>query len=158
MRRRAQLTPGIVGTLALLRYRLPAGVTVHESYADVPDVACVPAELNQVFINLLMISIDAIAPGGQLWLSLDHDGVDVLVRVRDDGAGIDPALLPHIFEPFVTTKDAGRGTGLGLAISHAIVVRHRGRIEVETGAGRGTTFTVRLPVADAGSDADSAAS
>jgi signal transduction histidine kinase len=153
VRRLASLAPGLVGTLALLRYRLPAGVTVHESYADVPDVACVPAELNQVFINLLMNAIDAISPGGQLWLSLDRDGADVLVRVRDDGAGIDPAVLPHIFEPFVTTKDAGRGTGLGLAISHAIVTRHHGRIEVETAAGQGTTFTVRLPVPGAAAPA-----
>jgi signal transduction histidine kinase len=146
VRRLASLAPGLAGTLALVRYRLPAGVTVHESYADVPDVACVPAELNQVFINLVMNAIDAVAPGGHLWLSLEREGGDVLVRVRDDGAGIDPALVPHVFEPFVTTKDAGRGTGLGLAISHAIVARHHGRIEVETAAGKGTTFTVRLPV------------
>lgn len=157
VRRLAPLAPGLVGTLALLRYRLPPGVTVHESYAEAPDVACVPAELNQVFINLLMNALDAIAPGGHLWLSLDRDGTDVRVRVRDDGAGIDPAILPHIFEPFVTSKEAGRGTGLGLAISQAIVGRHGGRIEVETAAGRGTTFTVRLPVpvATMGSDGTS---
>ena len=154
VRRLAPLAPGLAGTLALVRYRLPAGVTVHESYADVPDVACVPAELNQVFINLLMNAIDALAPGGNLWLGIGHDDAEVHISVRDDGAGIAADVLPHIFEPFVTTKEAGRGTGLGLAISQAIVARHGGGIEVETAVGRGTTFTVRLPVPFAGPTAD----
>jgi two-component system NtrC family sensor kinase len=146
VRRLAPIAPGLLGTLALLRYRLPSGVTVHESYGDVPDVLCVPAELNQVFINLMMNAIDALAPGGNLWLTLAREGDEVRVDVRDDGAGIAAELLPRIFEPFVTTKEAGRGTGLGLAISRAIVDRHGGRLEVTTGAGRGTAFTVRLPV------------
>jgi signal transduction histidine kinase len=146
VRRLAPLAPGLGGTLALLRYRVPPGVTVHESYAEVPDVVCVAAELNQVFINLLMNAIDAVTPGGNLWLSLDREGAEVRIRVRDDGSGIAGDVLPRIFEPFVTTKEAGRGTGLGLAISRSIVARHGGRIEVETAIGRGTTVTVRLPV------------
>jgi two-component system NtrC family sensor kinase len=146
VRRSAPLAPGLVGTLALVRYRLPAGATVHESYADVPPVVCVPAEINQVVINLLMNAIDALGPGGNLWLALERDGGDACIVVRDDGAGIAADVLPRIFEPFVTTKDAGRGTGLGLAISQAIVARHGGRIEVATALGAGTTFTVRLPL------------
>jgi signal transduction histidine kinase len=132
--------------VTLLRYRVPPGVVVHESYAEVPAIRCVPAELNQVFINLLMNALDAIGPTGNLWLELAHVDGEVRVAVRDDGPGIAPDVLPTIFEPFVTTKDAGRGTGLGLAISHAIVARHGGRIDVATAVGRGTTFTVALPV------------
>jgi two-component system NtrC family sensor kinase len=146
VRRPATLAPGLVGTLALVRYRVPAGATVHERYADVPPVVCVPAEINQVVINLLMNAIDALGPGGNLWLALERDGGDACIIVRDDGAGIAPEILPRVFEPFVTTKDAGRGTGLGLAISQAIITRHGGRIEVETTSGEGTTFTVRLPL------------
>ncbi len=146
VRRPASLVPGIVGTLALLRYRVPPGVTVHESYDDVPDVVCVPAELNQVLINLVMNAIDALAPGGNLWLTLAREGENVCVVVRDDGAGIPADLLPHVFEPFVTTKETGRGTGLGLAISETIVARHGGRIDVASACGKGTTVTVRLPV------------
>lgn len=146
VRRLAAIAPGLVGTLALLRYRLPSGVTVHESYADVPDVLCVPAELNQVFINLMMNAIDVLAPGGNLWLALARDGDDVRVDIRDDGPGIAPEVLPRLFEPFVTTKEAGRGTGLGLAISRAIIGRHGGRIDVVTEPGQGTAFTVRLPI------------
>jgi signal transduction histidine kinase len=150
VRRPAPLAPSLAGTLGLLRYRLARGVTVHESYADVPDVVCVPAEINQVLINLMMNAIDALAPGGNLWLGLDRDGADVRIVVRDDGAGIAAEVLPHVFEPFVTTKEAGRGTGLGLAISQTIVARHGGRIEVATASGAGTTFTIRLPLALAG--------
>jgi signal transduction histidine kinase len=146
VRRLAPLAPGLASTLALVRHRLPPGVTVHESYADVPDVACVPAELNQVFINLLMNAIDALAAGGNLWLRLDCADGEVRVAVRDDGAGIAPAILPRIFEPFVTSKEAGHGTGLGLAISHTIVARHRGSIEAANAPGGGAVFTVRLPV------------
>jgi signal transduction histidine kinase len=146
VRRLAPVTPGLVGTVTLLRYRVPPGVVVHESYAEVPEIRCVPAELNQVFINLLMNALDAIGPTGNLWLDLAHVDGEVRVAVRDDGPGIAPDVLPTIFEPFVTTKDAGRGTGLGLAISHAIVARHGGRIDVATEVGRGTTFTVALPV------------
>jgi signal transduction histidine kinase len=146
VRRLAPLAAGLAGTLALVRYRLPPGVTVHETYAEVPPVECIPAELNQVFINLLMNAIDALAPGGNLWLSLDCEGADARVAVRDDGCGIDAAMLPHVFEPFVTSKEAGRGTGLGLAISRTIVARHGGSIAVEPGPGGGSIFTVRLPL------------
>ncbi len=145
VRRLAPIAPGLVGTLALVRYRLPPRVTVHESYVEVPDVLCVPAELNQVFINLLMNAIDVLSPGGNLWIELACAGAEVVIGVRDDGPGIPPDVLPRIFEPFVTTKEAGVGTGLGLAISHAIVARHHGRIEVATAPG-GTLVTVRLPV------------
>jgi two-component system, NtrC family, sensor kinase len=131
------------------RISLPSRVTVHESYADVPDVLCVPAELNQVFINLLMNAIDALKAGGNLWLTLDAAENAVSVTVRDDGAGIVPDLLPRIFEPFVTSKDAGHGTGLGLAISQTIVARHRGSIEAANAPGGGAVFTVRLPIPSA---------
>ena len=65
--------------------------------------------------------------------------------VRDDGSGIPAEILPRIFEPFLTTKETGRGVGLGLAISHSILERHNGSIEVQSETGRGTTFTVTLP-------------
>jgi len=70
----------------------------------------------------------------------------VQIVVRDDGSGIPADILPRIFEPFLTTKETGRGVGLGLAISHSILERHNGTIEVQSQVGRGTTFTVTLPV------------
>jgi signal transduction histidine kinase len=144
--RLAALRPGLESTLALVRHRLPAGVLVRTSYEDVPDVACVAAELNQVFLNLLLNAADALGPGGTLWLTLRRVGEEVQVVVRDDGAGIAPADLPRLFEPFFTTKEVGAGRGLGLAISHAIVERHGGRLEATTPREGGAAFVVHLPI------------
>jgi signal transduction histidine kinase len=94
-----------------------------------------------------MNAIDAMPRGGTLWIEtrLSNHEKEVNIQVRDDGAGIAPDILPHIFEPFMTTKENGRGVGLGLAISRGIVERHHGSIEVASDMGRGTTFTVTLP-------------
>src|SRR4029077_7985979 len=73
----------------------------------------------------------------------DPDRVEV--KIRDNGPGIPPDVLPRIWDPFFTTKDVGEGTGLGLSIVHELVERHGGTIEVETKMGEGTAFTVKLP-------------
>ena len=94
-----------------------------------------------------MNALDAMPQGGNLWLatSFSHEPNQVRIIVRDDGSGIPSEILPRIFEPFLTTKETGRGVGLGLAISHSILERHNGNIEVRSETGRGTTFTVTLP-------------
>jgi two-component system, NtrC family, sensor kinase len=93
--------------------------------------------------------------GGNLWIttSAHPEDHEAHIQVRDDGCGIAPDVLSHIFEPFLTTKDTGQGVGLGLAISRTIVERHRGRIEVQSELGRGSTFTVVLPLAEPSSPA-----
>jgi len=114
---------------------------------DLPCVPCDPAQIEQVLLALIMNAIDAMPRGGNLWLGtrLSPDETEVEIRVRDDGAGIAPDVSPQIFEPFMTTKENGRGVGLGLAITRGIVEQHNGRIDVESELGRGTTFTVTLP-------------
>ncbi len=123
--------------------------------AALPQVPCVPGELNQVILNLIINSAHAIAdavsgrPGakGVITVSTRRDGDWAEIRVADTGVGIPAPARPHIFNPFFTTKPLGKGTGQGLAIAHTVVVqRHGGTIAFETEVGTGTTFTVRLPL------------
>ena len=133
----------------LVRHQLEqAGIELQLRLAeDLPRVPCDPAQMEQVFLALIMNAIDAMPRGGNLWIDTrrSNDETEITIQVRDDGAGIAPDILPQIFEPFLTTKESGRGVGLGLAISRGIVERHNGRIEVASELGRGTTFTVTLP-------------
>lgn len=117
---------------------------------DLPRIVCDPAQIEQVLLALVMNAIDAMPRGGNLWIRTravpEPRGVEI--EVRDDGCGIPADILPHIFEPFLTTKESGHGVGLGLAISHSIIERHHGTIEVHSEPGRGTTFKITLPLAD----------
>ena len=135
--------------LMLVRHQLEmGGVELQMRRGEnFPLVSCDPAQIEQVLLALIMNAIDAMPRGGNLWIEnrLSGDESEVEILVRDDGAGIAPEVLEHIFEPFLTTKERGHGVGLGLAISRGIVERHNGRIEVQSELGKGTTFTVSLP-------------
>jgi two-component system NtrC family sensor kinase len=135
--------------LLLMRHQLElGGIQLQMNFAqELPRVPCDPAQIEQVFLALIMNAIDAMPKGGNLWIEarLSNDQSEIKIQVRDDGAGIAPDVLPQIFEPFLTTKESGHGVGLGLAISRGIVERHNGRIEVQSELGRGTTFTITLP-------------
>jgi PAS domain S-box-containing protein len=123
---------------------------------DLPLVPCLPGEINQVLLNLLINAAHAIGDvvrsdggpaRGRITVTTRCVERAVEIRVRDTGTGIPADLHQRIFEPFFTTKPVGRGTGQGLALAHAVVVhRHGGRIWFETESGRGTTFVVRLPI------------
>ena len=100
------------------------------------------------FLNILSNALDAVEHGkGRIELSSQFVPATnrVLVRIRDNGCGIDSAELPHIFEAFRSSK-GHRGTGLGLAVAHKIITEHNGHIEAESSLGRGTTFTISLPI------------
>lgn len=115
-----------------------------------------PMQLEQVIINLVCNATDAMSGSGTLTISTylpNHEqGTNVesrnsvVLSVQDTGTGIPAAHLPHIFEPFYTTKDVGQGTGLGLAISYGIVTQGGGSIEVDSSPGKGTRFDVFLPL------------
>jgi len=141
-------------SLLLVRHQLEiGGIELQLNLAhNLPQVPCDPAQIEQVLLALIMNAIDAMPQGGNLRLEtrLSDSEKEIELEVRDDGAGIAHDLLLQIFEPFVTTKENGRGVGLGLAISRGIVERHNGRIEVASEVGRGTTFTVTLPAQSAG--------
>jgi signal transduction histidine kinase len=136
-------------TLTILNHKLKRGVAVVRDYQRIPLlVNSFGSELNQVWTNIIDNAIDAMAGKGELRVRTYRDGASVVVEIGDNGTGIPPAILPHIFEPFYTTKGVGDGTGLGLDTAQRIVKRHRGSIQVASKPGD-TRFQVWLPVADA---------
>jgi two-component system NtrC family sensor kinase len=116
--------------------------------SDLPQIACDSSQIQQVLLALLINATEAMPQGGTIAVSTEFDPAARAVRtlVRDSGPGIDPEILPQIWEPFFTTKENQHRTGLGLAISRGIIERHGGRIEVDTKAGAGTVFTITLPL------------
>ena len=108
-----------------------------------PSVALDPAQMEQVFFNLLKNALEAVKNGGKINISLSYDDSSVVASVKDDGLGMSAAQVAHAFEPYRTSKE--HGTGLGLMISARIVRDHGGTIAVESKEGEGTLFTVALP-------------
>lgn len=139
-------------TIELVQTHLRHGhVSVTAEFCPhLPHLTAHPDQLRQVFLNLMLNACDAMPNGGALHISTELVGVTeerdqamVVVQVRDTGTGISKEHLPHLFEPFYTTKP--QGTGLGLAISAHIVTQHGGHIDVESTPGAGSTFVVALP-------------
>jgi signal transduction histidine kinase len=153
------VTEGLESTLVMFGHRLRSGdVTVARQYgSDVPRLQANPAELNQVWTNLISNALDAMPDGGTLTLTTRVQGDDVIVDVADTGAGMTPEVKAHAFDSFFTTKDVGKGTGLGLDISRRIVVeRHDGSIDIDSEPGR-TVVSVRLPRRPGGAASSEAA-
>ncbi len=128
---------------------------VTEFDAELPEVSCLPAELNQVFLNLIVNAAHAIGDAlgddgtekGTITVGTRRDGEWAEIFLRDTGTGVPEDVRARIFDPFFTTKEVGKGTGQGLAIARSVVVdKHGGTIECETEQGKGTTFIVRLPI------------
>jgi signal transduction histidine kinase len=143
---------GIDNTLLLLSHRLNPGIKVIKVYESLPLVECCPAQLNQVFMNIISNAIDELLAHNELSQPqiviktrlVENNKIEV--RIRDNGTGIAPEIKDKIFDPFFTTKPVGQGTGIGLAICYQVVERHRGKIEVISELGEGTEFVVTLPV------------
>lgn len=134
----------IMGALTLLRHKL-GGITVLYDPMEVPAVMGDPLKLEQVFINILSNSMEAMPSGGGLTISATAKKGAVEVRVADTGTGVPQEHLSQVFDPFFTTKEVGAGTGLGLSISYGIVRQHHGIIDISSELGRGTTVIVSLP-------------
>lgn len=154
---------GIDSTLAILNHRLKLGIKVIKKYDKLPGVDCYPAQLNQVFMNILSNAIDALEEvnNSGKWQVAESPTIcictavealteisqkNVKVIIGDNGPGIPKETQQKMFEPFFTTKSIGKGTGLGLAISYQIIAKHNGKIEVNSEPGKGTEFVITLPV------------
>ncbi len=99
----------------------------------------------QVFLNLGLNALDAMSEGGELIFESSAEDGEIVVRVCDEGVGISADALPHLFEPFFSTKESGKGTGLGLFVSRGIISSMGGVLELEKTGLDGSTFVVRLP-------------
>jgi PAS domain S-box-containing protein len=141
----ANLEQGLDSTLNVAWNEIKYKADVIKEYGGVPDLYCLPSQINQVFLNLLINAAQAIDGKGTIVVRTGYDEKVLWVEIEDSGSGIAPEHLDHIFEPFFTTKPVGKGTGLGLSIVYGIVQSHHGDIAVNSVVGRGTTFRITLP-------------
>jgi two-component system NtrC family sensor kinase len=145
--KKTDIHEGIDSTIRLLsRYLSGGNINLVRDYGNIPAIEAYSAQLNQVWMNLLVNAAQAVGGvQGELRVTTHSDGTNVTVSVSDTGNGIEPDVLSKIFDPFFTTKPVGEGTGLGLSITFGIVERHGGKIEVNSELNKGTTFSVILP-------------
>jgi signal transduction histidine kinase len=123
-------------------------IDIERHLGEVPSITCSPSQVNQVLLNLITNSAQAMdKPRGHIAVTTRPAGTSaVVIEVEDNGKGIAPDALPRVFDPFYTTKEVGKGTGLGLSIAYKIVTQHGGGIEIRSTPGVGTVVTVTLPV------------
>ncbi|MFH1216109.1 MAG: ATP-binding protein [Pseudomonadota bacterium] len=134
--------------ITLVWNELKYKATMQKEYGAVPKMYCMPQQLEQVFMNLLVNAAHAIDKNGEITVKTWCDGSSSFVAISDSGCGIPSERMEQIFEPFFTTKVTGKGTGLGLSICREIVYKHQGEISVVSRQGHGATFTIALPLLD----------
>ncbi len=140
---------GIDSALLILNSQIEQQILVVKQYEDLPLIECCPAQLNQVFMNILSNAIDALKLTSNKQIEIQTTRVDadhVQVMIRDQGIGIAENIKDKIFDPFFTTKEVGKGTGLGLSVCYEIVQKHKGQILMNSSPEIGTEFIVIIPV------------
>lgn len=137
---------GIDSSLVLLHNQLKGKITVRKDYGDFDGLECYPSKLNQVIMNILTNSIQAMEGGGELFIQTVSSAIGIKIIIKDSGIGMTAEVKEHLFEPFFTTKEVGQGTGLGLSISYGIIEKHNGNIDVISEPGKGTEFIISLPI------------
>lgn len=153
----ANLHHGIDSTLNVAASEVKYKADVIKEYGELPEVECLPSQINQVVMNLVVNAAHAMGEERgcitiRTGTGTGTEAGSAWIEVADNGCGIPPEVLPRIFDPFFTTKPVGKGTGLGLSLSHGIVQKHNGRIDVRSTVGKGTTFRIVLPLRRAGSE------
>jgi PAS domain S-box-containing protein len=120
-------------------------IAIERDFAETAPIRAKGDRLERAFLNLLVNACDAMTEGGVLRVATTELENAVEIRIEDTGAGIDPATLERIFEPFYSTKAPGRGSGIGLLVTRGIILEHLGAIDVRSELGKGTAFRIRLP-------------
>ena len=142
----ADLHAGLEATLNIVSNDVRFKADIVRELGDIPSIECLPFQINQVFLNILLNAAQSITGRGTITLRSGRVTDEVWISITDTGQGIPPERMARIFDPFYTTKPVGQGTGLGLSVSYGIVKKHGGRIDVQSQTGAGTTFTIRLPI------------
>ncbi|MFS8083238.1 MAG: ATP-binding protein [Ginsengibacter sp.] len=144
--KKADLNEGIESTLTLLHSLYKDRVEIKKDLGTIPEVECLPGQVNQVLMNILSNAIQAITDTGTIYIRTWEENSLLKISIRDTGGGMSETTMQKIFDPFFTTKEIGKGTGLGLSISYGIIEKHKGKIEVTSQIGQGTQFIISLPI------------
>jgi two-component system NtrC family sensor kinase len=136
----------IESVLTILEHRTSERIQINVKIGEPELLDCFPALLNQVLLNLVANSIDAMEERGSLWITAEASGPEYVISIADSGPGIPAAIRDRVLEPFFTTKPVGQGTGLGLSIAYSIVQKHQGTLELGEAEGGGALATIRLPL------------
>lgn len=150
--KRTDLNEGLESTMIIANNLLNTHINVVKEYGDLPLVECYAGKLNQVFLNIISNAAYAIekqfgtTEGGELKLQTFVDGETVVIKISDNGIGMNEDTMRKIFEPFFTTKDVGEGTGLGMSIAYNTIKKHHGQLLVKSELGKGSEFTMMIPV------------
>ena len=151
----SDLLQGLQSTLNIVSGEVKRRADIELALTPIPHIECVPSQINQVLLNLVVNAAHAMTPDvrGLITLRSGHDATQVWLEVQDNGSGISEEVITKIFDPFFTTKPQGLGTGLGLSVSLGIIQRHAGTMTVQSKLGSGTTFRITLPIKQATIDA-----
>ena len=150
--KKVNLHEGIESTLLIMKNRIENKITVIKTYDNLPLVECYPAQINQIWMNILMNAIDALESDENLQekeitIRTEVNSLNsVMVTIHNNGPEIPPEIQEKIFDPFFTTKAVGSGTGLGLATAYQTIEQHQGEITCQSSANHGTEFRITLPV------------
>jgi len=150
--KRADLNEGLESTMIIGNNLLNPQIKVMKEYGELPLVECYAGKLNQVFLNIISNAAYAIekkfgsSEGGALKLQTYTEGGNVIIKIADNGIGMDEETIRKIFEPFFTTKEVGEGTGLGMSIAYNTIKKHHGRLLVKSEVGKGSEFTMMIPI------------
>lgn len=139
----ADINQGIKDTLLILNNQLKHRIEVHEDYGKLPEIKCNIGQLNQVFMNLILNSSQAMDKG-EIWIKTWFENNNIFIEIKDNGFGIPEDKINKIFDPFFTTKN--EGTGLGLSLCYRIIKDYRGDIKLKSKQGKGTQISINLPM------------
>ena len=142
----ANINESLDSCLVLLHNSYKNRIKIEKQLGEIPEVDCLPGQINQVFMNILSNAIQAIPAEGTIFVKTWQADATVKISIRDTGIGMSEEVQKKIFDPFFTTKGVGKGTGLGMSISFGIIQKHNGKIELFSKPNEGTEFIITIPV------------